>query len=56
MIVWRPLMAGKVTATEVKTGVVDLDDLLKYNALLDAEAATHQRETKKSQRPQGAKP
>lgn len=30
-------MAGKVTLTEVKTGVATLDDLLKLNALIDAE-------------------
>ena len=30
-------MAGKVTLTEVKTGVATLEDLVKLNALIDAE-------------------
>jgi hypothetical protein len=34
-------MAGHVTMTEVNTGAVDLHDLIKINALMDAaEAAT----------------
>ena len=34
------MMAGKVTMTEIETGVVDLVDLLKINALLDMQAAS----------------
>jgi len=33
-------MAGKVTMTEIETGVVDWVDLLKINALMDMAAAT----------------
>lgn len=37
-IVWRPVVAGVITMTEVKTGLVTLVDLLKINALLDMKA------------------
>lgn len=42
-MIWRPVLAGKVTLTEVKTGVVDLADLLTINCLLDFEAAQAKR-------------
>ncbi len=42
-IVWRPLMAGKITMMEIKEGIVDLVDLMKLNALLDHEAALNSR-------------
>jgi hypothetical protein len=38
-MVWRPITAGKVTLTEVKTGVCDLLDIIKINSLLDHEIA-----------------
>lgn len=37
-LIWRPVLAGKVTMTELKLGLVNLVDLLKINALLDMEA------------------
>lgn len=37
-MIWRPVLAGKVTMTELKLGLVNLVDLLKINALLDMEA------------------
>jgi hypothetical protein len=39
MVVWRPIMAGKVTLGEVTRGEATLDHLLRINALLDFEAA-----------------
>jgi hypothetical protein len=39
LFIWRPLLAGKVTLTELKSGVCSLTDLLKLNALLDHEIA-----------------
>jgi hypothetical protein len=39
LIIWRPIMAGKVSLQAVKEGWVDLLDLQKINALLDFEAA-----------------
>lgn len=38
-MIWRPVYRGKVSLAEVKSGVADLVDLLKLNALLDAEEA-----------------
>lgn len=35
MLVWRPVTAGLISMTEVKSGVVSLVDLLKINAILD---------------------
>lgn len=37
---WRPVLAGLVTMTEVKLGLVNLVDLLKINALLDMKRDT----------------
>jgi hypothetical protein len=39
LFIWRPVLAGKVTLTEIKSGVCSLTDLLKLNALLDHEIA-----------------
>jgi uncharacterized ParB-like nuclease family protein len=36
--IWRPINAGKVTLTEVKTGVATVEDLQKINALLDMQS------------------
>ena len=35
-MIWRPIMEGKVTLHEVKSGYCSLADLLKINALMDA--------------------
>jgi len=36
--IWRPILAGKVTLSEVKAGTATIDDLHKLNALLDMQA------------------
>jgi hypothetical protein len=36
--VWRPILAGKFTLTEVKTGVATVSDILAINALMDMQA------------------
>jgi hypothetical protein len=41
-------MEGLVTVSEVKSGVVDIIDLVKMNALLDMRAAAEQREYDRS--------
>jgi hypothetical protein len=33
--IWRPILARKVSLTEVKSGVCSVDDLMRLNALLD---------------------
>jgi hypothetical protein len=38
-LIWRPIMGGFVTLTEVKNGTASLIDLLKINALMDSQAA-----------------
>jgi hypothetical protein len=43
LIIWRPIMEGLVMLSEVKSGDVDIIDLLKLNALLDMKAAMEQR-------------
>lgn len=41
-MVWRGVLAGKVTLGEVKRGDVDLGDLLRLNAMLDFQAAAEE--------------
>ena len=36
--IWRPILAGKVSLTEVKSGIAGVHDLLAINALLDMQA------------------
>lgn len=38
-MIWRPIMAQKITLSEVKNGTCDLLDILKINSLLDHEIA-----------------
>lgn len=38
-MIWRPVMAGHVTIEGIRRGEVTLTDLLKINALMDAQAA-----------------
>lgn len=38
-LIWRPIVGGHLTLTEVKNGTADLMDLLKINALMDAQEA-----------------
>ena len=39
MLVWRPVFAGHLTLTEVKSGDVSLMDVLKINAMMDSREA-----------------
>jgi hypothetical protein len=39
MWIWRPIMARLVTLDSVKSGEVNIEDLLKLNALLDMKDA-----------------
>ncbi len=41
-MIYRPVLAGLVSMTEVNHGTVDLMDLIKLNALLDAREAAEQ--------------
>lgn len=47
MVIWRPIMAGHVTLSEVKEGVALLEDLMKINAILDSQAAKADAEREK---------
>jgi hypothetical protein len=50
LIIWRPIMEGLVTVSEVKLGLADIVDLVKLNALLDMKAANEQNEVEKARR------
>ncbi|MFY0477098.1 hypothetical protein [Achromobacter marplatensis] len=39
MIIWRPILARHVSLDAVKRGDIDLLDILKLNALMDAQEA-----------------
>ena len=39
LFIWRPILEGLVTLGEVKSGLIDIDDISKMNALLDLRAA-----------------
>jgi hypothetical protein len=49
MPIWRVVMEGKATLTEIKSGEVDLVDILKINALLDLRDAFNERELARQQ-------
>jgi len=38
-VIWRPVMAGHITLSEVKNGTASLIDLMKINAVMDAQEA-----------------
>ena len=38
-LIWRPILAGKVTLGEVRRREIGLADLITLNQLLDAQAA-----------------
>jgi hypothetical protein len=48
MFIWRPILEGLVTLTEVKSGDVDIIDLLKLNSLLDMKVALEAREIERA--------
>ncbi|GAB1578673.1 hypothetical protein BPNSA17_35060 [Bordetella petrii] len=47
LIIWRPILAGHASLADVKAGRVDLLDLLKINALLDAQEAAQEAAARK---------
>lgn len=47
MIIWRPIMAGYITLSEVKDGTALLEDLMKINAILDSQSAAMEAEREK---------
>jgi hypothetical protein len=50
LIIWRPIMEHLVSISEVKSGEVDIIDLLKINALMDMKAAMEQRAMDQAQK------
>lgn len=48
MLIWRPVMAGHVTLSEVKDGTALLVDLMKINAILDSQAAASAAEAERT--------
>ena len=50
LIIWRPIMEQLVTLSEVKSGQVDIVDLMKINALMDMRSASEQHATEQAQR------
>jgi hypothetical protein len=48
LFIWRPILEGLVTISEVKNGDVDIVDLLKLNALMDMRAAAEHREIERA--------
>jgi hypothetical protein len=43
LFIWRPILEGLVSLDAVKSGLVDLDDIGKMNALLNMRAAMEKR-------------
>jgi len=48
LFIWRPILEGLVTIQEVKSGDVDIIDLLKLNSLLDMRSAAERRENERA--------
>ncbi|MDO4657897.1 hypothetical protein [Kingella sp. (in: b-proteobacteria)] len=46
-MIWRPVMARKISLAEVKNGTADLVDLMKINAILDMQDEAQAREAAK---------
>lgn len=42
MIIWRPVLAGHASIEAVRAGRISLGDILKLNALMDAQLAAEQ--------------
>jgi hypothetical protein len=42
-VIWRPVIAGHISVSEIRGGCVDLVDILKLNALMDAQEAAQQK-------------
>lgn len=49
LIVWRPVLAGHVSLDAVRRAEVDLLDLMKLNALMDAQDAARSHASRKTQ-------
>jgi len=48
LLIWRPIIDGIVSLADVKNGEIDIDDLLKINAILDMRAAAEHREIERA--------
>lgn len=46
-MIWRPVIAGHASIADVNDGRVSLGDLLKLNALMDAQYAAEEKAAKK---------
>lgn len=46
-VIWRPVMARKISLAEVKDGTADLLDLLKINAIMDMQDEADRRASEK---------
>lgn len=46
-MIWRPVIAGHVRIDAVNDGRVSLGDILKLNALMDAQLAAEEKAAKK---------
>nr|DAR50307.1 MAG TPA: hypothetical protein [Caudoviricetes sp.] len=49
-LIWRPVLARKISLAEVKDGTADLVDLLKINAILDMQDEAEAQEAAKWQK------
>lgn len=49
-IIWRPILAGKVTLDAVESGMVPLERLMQLNGLLDMQQDIERREMERNQR------
>lgn len=47
MIIWRPVLAGHAAIEAVRDGRISLGDILKLNALMDAQLAAEEKAAKK---------
>lgn len=47
-MIWRPVIAGHCTIGEIRRGEVDLGDILKLNALMDAQQAAENKAAEKA--------
>lgn len=50
MLIWRPIMARRLTLGEVTRGEADLVHIVKLNALLDMEAAQNHAAAEKAKK------
>lgn len=48
-MIWRPVIAGHASIEAIRDGRVTLGDILKLNALMDAQLAAEEKAAKKAQ-------